>query len=367
MNELLLKTSIDWPQRWLRLFRRPFRQYAIRKELVGHTTFAERLLTQLARDGGVELATFYIRRVQQTRSGVIVAFIDRQSALKPALVLKLPLTVKADQSTNEHRQALIGLRQLPALQSFATHIPRPIAWGSFEERPYYLETALAGESCVHLVRKQVDPTALLQNAANLIMQLHKGTMCRLIIDDVLFAQLVGDDLSMLRQLVLHWPDAALLERKLQALEILLRRGMYQQELPLSWSHGDFWPGNILIESATGQPKGIIDWDRARPLQQPLLDLLHLLAYTRKIRLRTQLGEEIVNCLLPATFEQHKYELIDSAVEALGLPSTFEFLQASVWLYWVRFAAANLSRYPAFQADQRWLSKNVFLVLKEGLR
>jgi len=49
-----------------------------------------------------------------------------------------------------------------------------------------------------------------------------------------------------------------------------------------------------------------------------------------------------------------------------LPTSGEFFQAITLLYWLRFAATNLSRYPAFQRDSRWLKNNVFLVLKRGI-
>jgi hypothetical protein len=49
----------------------------------------------------------------------------------------------------------------------------------------------------------------------------------------------------------------------------------------------------------------------------------------------------------------------------GLPADPEFLQAATWLYWLRFASANLVRYPKFQNDTFWLSRNVYTVLKRG--
>jgi len=82
--------------------------------------------------------------------------------------------------------------------------------------------------------------------------------------------------------------------------------------------------------------------------------------------RSELGEEIVSYLLPAAFDKHERALVREAMVQLGLPTSAESFRAIVLLYWLRFASANLSRYPVFQSDGRWLKKNVFLVLKRGL-
>ena len=147
---------------------------------------------------------------------------------------------------------------------------------------------------------------------------------------------------------------------------LLRRQIAGRELPFSWTHGDFWPGNLLIQPAVGAISGVVDWDRASADQIPLHDLLHLLAYTRKMQRRSELGEEIVTYLLPAAFDKYERSLVREAIEQLNLPADVEFFRAITLLYWLRFAATNLSRYPAFQKDGRWLKNNVFLVLKRGI-
>jgi aminoglycoside phosphotransferase (APT) family kinase protein len=187
-----------------------------------------------------------------------------------------------------------------------------------------------------------------------------------VMDDTIFARLAGDDLALLHRLAERWPETAALRQKLRLLEELLRRQLHGRELPFSWTHGDFWPGNLLMQQLGGAITGIVDWDRASADQLPLHDLLHLLAYTRKMQRRSELGEEIVSYLLPAAFDKHEATLVREALEALGLPADARFFQAATLLYWLRFAAANLSRYPAFRSDSRWLRNNVFLVLKRGI-
>ena len=245
-------------------------------------------------------------------------------------------------------------------------MPRAVTWGDQQGRPYYLETALPGIGAADLVRRQAEPVSMMQDAAGLIGQLHRGTMRRRRVDEALFARLAGDHLTLLRQLAADWPESALLRRKLEQLDELLRTQIAGRELPFSWTHGDFWPGNLLIQPAIGRIGGVVDWDRASVDQIPLHDLLHLLAYTRKLQRRSELGEEIVSYLLPAAFDKYERSLVKQAIEQLELPTGVDFFRASTLLYWLRFAATNLSRYPAFQRDSRWLKNNVFLVLKRGI-
>jgi aminoglycoside phosphotransferase (APT) family kinase protein len=366
MSELAIHNTLM--QRLVRRVRKPWARHRARKELALQAAFAEQLLAYLAHDGQLGPAGDVLRvtSIVRTRSDVVVALVGSGAPDTPHMVLKLPRTPDAERSTTGHRQVVVKLHDLARLRSFCAFVPRAIAWGDWQGCPYYLETALPGIAAADLVRRQAEPVEMKREAARLILQLHVGTLQRRVVDDALFACLAGHDLALLRRLASGWPEATLLLQKLDQLEDLLRRQIAGHELPFSWTHGDFWPGNFLIEPSTGAIGGVVDWDRASTDQIPLHDLLHMLAYTRKLQRRSQLGEEIVSYLLPAAFEPYERSLIKDAIEQLGLPTSVEFFRATTLLYWLRFAATNLERYPAFQRDSRWLKHNVALVLKRGI-
>jgi aminoglycoside phosphotransferase (APT) family kinase protein len=366
MSELALPNALI--QRVIRRVRKPWTRRAAREELGRQAAFAKQLLAQLARDGRLDpgAEALQITSTMLTRSDVAVALIGARGQDAPRLVLKLPLTPDAEHSTSDHRQVVSTLHAIPELHRFCAFVPRAVAWGDIQGRPYYLETALPGVSAADLVRRQAEPVAMLQSAAHLIDQLHLGTLQRHVVDEARFTRLAGDDLMVLRRLAVGWPAAALMRQKLEQLEELLRSQIVGHALPFAWAHGDFWPGNLLIQPADGAIGGIVDWDRASADQLPLSDLLHLLAYTRKLQRRSELGEEVAQYLLPAAFEPHERALVRQKLEQLELPVNAQFFRSSVLLYWLRFAATNLARYPAFQRDRRWLNKNVFCVLKRGL-
>ena len=366
MTDLSLRSTRFF--RLLRRVRRPWTRFAERKALGRYTALAQDLLAGLRNDGQIDFtgATPRITRAVRTRSDVIVLVIGDTAAGDRAMVLKLPLTAAAEQSTAAHRKVVLTLHQAPDLDRFCALIPRSLAWGEHQGQTYYLETALPGTAAGDLVRARAEPATLLPEAVRTIRQLHCVTAERQVVDAAVFGRMAGEELGTLRRLAPHWPDAPLLMSRLDQLEAQLQAGLIGRELPFAWSHGDYWPGNILVCHASGALSGIVDWDRASPQQLPLLDILHLLAYSRKMRRRTELGEEIVSYLLPEAFAPQERALLDETLERLGLPRDSGFYRAAALLYWLQFAATNLSRYPSFQRDHIWMRNNVFHVLKRGL-
>lgn len=366
MTDLSLRATRFY--RLLRRVQRPLTRFAEQKALSRHTVLAQDLLAELRDDGQVDFAgrTPRITRALRTRSDVVVLLIGDAGLGEPAMVLKLPLTPAAEQSTAVHRKVVLTLHQTPDLDRFCALIPRSLAWGEHQGQTYYLETALPGTAAAELVRAHAAPATLLPQAVRTIRLLHRATAERQVVDAGIFGRVAGGDLGALRLLAPHWPEARLLMSRLDQLEAQLQAGLVDRELPFAWSHGDYWPGNILVCHESGALSGIVDWDRASAQQLPLLDILHLLAYTRKMQRRTELGEEVVSYLLPAAFAPEERALVDETLDQLGLPQDPGFYRAAALLYWLQFAATNLSRYPSFQRDHVWMRNNVFLVLKRGL-
>jgi hypothetical protein len=219
-----------------------------------------------------------------------------------------------------------------------------LAWGEFEGQNYYLETALGGVAANDLVRRKAEPDSFKADAVRAIRRLHTGSAQRRVVGSEGFARLAGDDFAVLYQHSAGWPAADTMRDALQSLEAFLRRKFIGLDLPFGWTHGDYWPGN----------------------QLPLLDILHMLAYVHKMQQRVELGEALVDYMLPAAFDGQERLLIDESLEQYGLPGDTEFWRAAVVLYWLRFAAANLARYQRLQNDSFWLEKNIFTVLKRGI-
>ena len=233
------------------------------------------------------------------------------------MVLKLPLTPDAERSTTDHRQVVITLHQLPELHSFCAFVPRPISWGDYAGSPI-LPGNGACRASARLIwcAIKLEPASMKQDAARLIRQLHLGTLQRHVVDEGAFARLAATIWRCCGSLPSAGPRPRCCAKSSNCSKSCCATRLHGRELPFCWTHGDFWPGNLLLQPADGAIGGIIDWDRASADQIPLHDLLHLLAYTRKLQRRTELGEEIVSYLLPAAFDKHERALVKEAIEQL---------------------------------------------------
>ncbi len=363
-----LKIRFPLIPRLVRRVSRPHRRLRARQTLAHQSAFAGVLLERLAQEGQLDPVgrTLSIASTVLTRSDVVVAMLADRATGQVRATLKLPLTPDAEWSLARHRHVIMTLHDLPELRPFCSLVPKAIAWGSHAGHPYFVETALQGRPASDLVDQIGLLSDVQQSAARALLLLHTATARRSVIDEATFQRLAGADLQWLTQLAGSWPSSALLLRKLEQLERLLRDRLLGRELPLAWIHGDFWLGNLLVQGPREPLTGVIDWDRAAPQEIPLHDVFHLLVYTRKLVRNSEPGEEVVDYLLPAAFGRQERTLVDTAIAALDLPDSADFLSAMALLYWLRGAAVNLTRYPAFRTDGKWLSKNAFLVLKRGI-
>lgn len=365
MNDALL--SLRLMPRALRRMARPLRRCLPWGPTAKRRATAARVLARLQRAGVSErlLAGMDVISATLTGSDVLVAAIGDCPANKIAAYLKVPLTCEAERSLTRHREAIAEVRRVPGLASLASLMPRTLAFGFHESGAYHLETALPGRPASGIVHESQAWNRLAESAARASLRFHMATSRCQTIDRALLDRLVGPDVARLRAQAATWPRSEHFDQRLLRLDEALAERLIGRRLRLTWMHGDFWPGNLLAGD-DGTLRGILDWDRCVPDQFPFHDLFHLLTYGRKIARGTEAGEETLDYLFAGRFSAFDRRLVDETCDALGLPGDADFLRVMAIIYWLRFAAINLSRYPAFRTDGRWLHKNVFLVL-EGAR
>jgi Ser/Thr protein kinase RdoA (MazF antagonist) len=353
--------------RALRRLSAPMRRHAVEGVLARERAVAERLLARLQHEGIEDgfLAGLDVAGVTLTSSDVLVAPVREVAASRTVAYLKMPMTAEAERSLAHHRDVLAHLHSPSRPTPLNLLVPHTLAAGRHEGRAYHLETALAGRPASDIVLQGDRWRRFVQSAACAALRLHVETAECQTIDAAGYHRLVGRDLGVLREQATTWPRAARFGRRLEALDDVLRQRLVGRTLSLTWIHGDYWPGNLLT-AEDGALSGILDWDRCVPSQFPLQDLFHLLAYSRKVARNTEAGEEILGYLLTGDLDPVDRHLLEETLAALALPGDAVFLRAMVMVYWLRFAAVNLLRYPAARTDGRWLQKNVFCVLDEAV-
>ncbi len=188
-----------------------------------------------------------------------------------AALLKLPLIPHAAVRMRENALHLLRLARAEELsQAQRAFFPCNLAEGQFEKQAFFLETFLPGRSLDQMPAAACSPRQL-----EIIWQSWFDIQQRLArpvkINEAVFAGLCGDHV---RRLKTWLAPAAADTRRLQQVLEYCRNAWMGRELKLGLVHGDFSIKNILVQAATQQITGVIDWDLADFFSSPLLDVLH---------------------------------------------------------------------------------------------
>nr|WSY50031.1 aminoglycoside phosphotransferase family protein [Streptomyces sp. NBC_00886] len=132
-----------------------------------------------------------------------------------------------------------------------------------------------------------------------------------------------------------------------------------------WTHGDYHPGNVLLEGDPLRVTGVFDWGNAHTDGPSEID-----AYTFVLALRGMLTGRSLGDLVADTLRTGHLPDADRALLALagvdpdhdgGDPSAIPLL---TWLWHV---AGNLRKSPNFGHSHWWLADTVTPVLRESFR
>jgi aminoglycoside phosphotransferase (APT) family kinase protein len=132
------------------------------------------------------------------------------------------------------------------------------------------------------------------------------------------------------------------------------------ELPRGFAHGDFFPGNLLVED--GRLSGVVDWDASGPGRLPLLDLLHLRLMGEHRPADLDWGPALIEHLVPWA-RRGGDELTREYCRRVGMEPPPETLLAIVGAYWLERLAYQLATYADRAGRPRWIERNVALVLR----
>jgi hypothetical protein len=279
----------------------------------------------------------------------------------PAIVLKLPHTREGVASLWRQREVQATIHDDPRLNDWRVVVPRPVAVGEIGGELYFAEQALAGHSALPLPTDADNRARLQAAAAVAIGALHRLTAASVVVDGKILSRWVDAPFGLIRSVAAHPSAPSRHGRAIERLRLELHDTLEGRRLYVSWIHGDYWPGNLLLATDGATPLGIIDWDRAGAEELPGHDLLHLLLQTRKFLHGANMTE--IETLLsggdPWTLEERA--ILDQARMAMpddGIPGRVAGL-----LYWLRHTAATLRLYPHNARSHEYVSINIERVLE----
>jgi len=210
-------------------------------------------------------------------------------ATRPAYVAKVPTTDAAACSVEREAGQLaeIANRELGPV---GTTIPNVVATVEHLGRPVLVMTAMPGQSMLaayhswrHTARRKT-VAADFAAAGSWLAGLHDASAGS---ERVSLAQMVDEVAEVIGRRFGSRPGAAADLADLAD----LRGRLADQWTPQAVVHGDFWPGNLLVES--GRVLGVIDWESARLAGTPARDLARFVtSYSLYLDRHTRPGHRV---------------------------------------------------------------------------
>jgi hypothetical protein len=246
----------------------------------------------------------------------------------------------------------------------AALLPGLLASGEVDGRAWLAEAALPGQSGRSLISDPVERAVLLRRVADGIAAIHASVSVGALVTDAQLGVWVDRRVAIVRSILDagHHPPAH--AAALDQLGSELRSAVRGRTLSTGWIHGDLWPANVLVDQASHNLTGLVDWDSAAPDELPLHDLLHLALTTRRLVERRPLGELVADLLGGASWTTDDRAALGPGGDGGDGPAVFDGLDVTtaLRLYWLRAVEVNVDRRPALAGQRAWVRANVVSVL-----
>jgi hypothetical protein len=190
----------------------------------------------------------------------------------PAAVLKVARGLVGAADLRTQRRVLAELAIHQGLDDeWRELLPRILAFDERTDATGSVESYRPGMDLAEVLARRPNRVEELTAAAlSAIAPLHRRTVTFVVVDNV----------CLLRRWVVE-PVAALTDicRRLEPglvpevdrLGTMLRQTLVGRRMPVSWTHGNYTPGNVRVAGVRGPVTGIVDWGGARPGQPALID------------------------------------------------------------------------------------------------
>lgn len=296
-----------------------------------------------------------------THTDTVVLTLGRHCG-QPSHVLKLPQTEYGVASLRRQERVLTHLIDDKRLGDWRRLLPWPITGGMVDGQYYLLEPFLAGRNARSLLHDSAATQSTLSMAVQAISHLHRVTGISRVADAELLRRWVDQPMKTMTDQLgdTRWTDDGV--ASLMRLQSELYRQLLGRTVRTGWIHGDYWVGNLLVNSDRPSLIGIVDWERSTDGELAWHDLVHLLVTTRALQARkTHVGTIVGSLLRGSSWTTSERTLLERA----GWPSIDDpaGTRAMLLLYWLRYVTILLVQYPRAARNDRWMAANFTCVLE----
>jgi aminoglycoside phosphotransferase (APT) family kinase protein len=233
-------------------------------------------------------------------------------------------------------------------------LPKVLAEGELDGEPFRVERVPPGVEASRLLTDGTASGIRLGRLASAISSLHSLTGSEVDVDAALITAWVDEPLVVLES---HLRRKGRLERwehvALQRVRLELHEALLGRRLTAAWTHGDYAPENVFVDSATGTVNGIVDWELATTPSLPALDFVQLVLSTRAVRRRREYGEIVVDALARDWTGEELAVLEQRGDRTEELPTS-----ALVLLAWLKQTGSLLTKADGYADNWLWQRLNV---------
>jgi aminoglycoside phosphotransferase (APT) family kinase protein len=276
------------------------------------------------------------------------AVVMVRDAAGDAGVLKVAATGKGIAGLRHEDAVLRTLRGDRQLGAWRDLLPAPLRYGDIDGGAYLLTSRLPG--CDARALRPDWAPRLTRAAIEAIAPLHGLGRGVHTVDSRLLGQWVDEPAGLLREVV---GDT----RRLDRLVRFLYAQLDHRWVTLGWTHGDFHPGNLLVED--GRVTGIVDWSQAREHDLGAIDIACWLLTVPGPGQRRELGARVAARLArPRCWSAEESRMLHRHM--LGDPVSG---QAILLLAWLRHVAGNLAKSERYATSPLWSRRNIHPVVR----
>jgi Ser/Thr protein kinase RdoA (MazF antagonist) len=196
----------------------------------------------------------------------------------------------------------------------------------------------------------------------MITSFHAATARRDTVDADMIHRWIEQPVEKISRVVSQLPGGRPLIPKADRLADHLTDVIYGQAITLSWVHGDFVPGNILVSPKTFQVTGIVDWELSHPNELPQMDIYQWILASRREVQKTEFGHLVRGLIDQKTFTADECRLID--LNRAHLPGGTLDFHSMLLLFWLEHIHANLTKSTRYDRHWVWIYRNIVPVLDQ---